>query len=168
MGRTIVGFFLAFVLGFVGLQLALRALVYYIDGPEADAAAGRDVTVADYRAWAASKYERPFGRVSFVGALLCGALGAVGFNRPIVRARCRFRAPCAGPDEPLSRGEFHQVLQACIWVPIDERCPEYVRGLAVGRLAENQPGLAKKIDDFSERHMASLHQDLCRRRARGT
>ncbi len=166
IGRTAAGFILGLLIGFAGLQLALRVALYYIDGPEVDAAESRNMSVAEYQKWAAGRYERPLSAVSAAGAIVCGVLGALAFNRP-VGARIRTAGRRAvGPDEPLSRSEFHQVLQACIWVPLEERSPEYVRGLAVGRLAEAQPALAKKVDDFSDHHMAALHHDLCRKRTR--
>lgn len=167
MGRMLAGFVLGAVLGFVGLQLALRVAAYYIDGPEAEAADSRGMPVANYRAWTAGKRDRPFGIVSAFGAIVCGGVGAIGFNRPVVAVGRRSRRRRGGSDQPLSRDELQQVLQACVWMPIDARSPEYVRGLAVGRLAENQPALAKKVDEVSDYFMDMLHRDLCRRRARG-
>jgi hypothetical protein len=51
-------------------------------------------------------------------------------------------------------------------VPLDERGPEYVRGLVVGRLAEAAPALAHKVDGFSDGYMAALHADLRHRQSR--
>ena len=68
--------------------------------------------------------------------------------------------------EPLTHDEFQRVSQCCLWMPLDDKSPDYVQGLIVGRLAEAEPALARKVDGFGGRHVAALQRDLIRRRAK--
>jgi hypothetical protein len=165
MGRQVVGFVLGLLFGFVGVQMACQAVVYFTEGPDVSAAEERNMSLPEYRRWVDLRYERPFLLVSLAGAVVCGVACAYALNVP-VRAAARPARRRAGADDPLTREEFHQVLQACLMVPLDQRGPEYVRGLVVGRLAEAAPALAHKVDGFSDRHMAALHSDLRHRQSR--
>jgi hypothetical protein len=50
--------------------------------------------------------------------------------------------------------------------PIEHRCPEYLRGLIVGRLGHSQSELASRVRGVSDRHMAAVHDALIARRRR--
>jgi hypothetical protein len=165
MGRQVFGFWVGLVVGFVGIQLVCRASLYFAEGSDVSAAEERHMSLPEYRQWVDVRYERPFMVVSLAGGLLCGTVCAFGSGHP-VRAAAPARWHRSGHDDPLSRDEFHQVLQACLLVPLAERSPEYVRGLVVGRLAEAAPALAHKVDGFSDRRLGALHADLRRRQTR--
>jgi hypothetical protein len=163
MGRMVIGFLLGTVLGFATLYLAFHGAVRVLEGSDLEAASRRNMSLDAYQEWVDVRYERPFTLAAMAAALMFGVLGARAFNRPI------FGLVGGRPDrgDPLTREEFRQVLHTCGWVPLDEHGPEYVRGLAVGRLADSHPALARKVDEFGDAQMAALHHHLCRRRMRG-
>ena len=168
MGRVIAAFFLGLVIGAGGLYLACRALLMIAEGPDMAAARERDMSLAQYREYVDLRYERPFLLVSAAGGLICAwwCAYAAGTGESATAGRPgRRRRRRRSGDDPLTREEFRQVLQACLLVPLDERSPEYVRGLVVGRLAESAPAVAHKVDGFSDRHMAALYGDLLHRQA---
>jgi hypothetical protein len=166
MNRVAVGFVLGYVLGFAGLYVAFYSAVWAIEGSDFEAAGRRNMPIDAYQQWVAAQYERPFLLAAGVASAMFGVLGARAFNVPIVGPRSAVGRRPDG-DKPLTREEFYQVLHACEWLPLEERTPEYVRGLAVGRLAESHPALARKVDDFGDDRMDALHHDLCRKRAHG-
>ncbi len=167
MGRTVVFFCTGLLFGFIGLQLACRGFLLFAEGAEADAANRRGLSLADYQQWVDVRYERPFLLLSAAGGLLCATLAAAASQRldQMPARRAPDRRP-RGSDDPLTREEFRQVAQACLLVPLAERSPEYVRGLVVGRLADTAPALARKVDGFSDNHMAAVYADLCARQDR--
>jgi hypothetical protein len=166
MGRAVLGFLFGSVLGFAGLYVAFLGAIRVVEGPDLFAAERRNMPLETYLQRVEGEYERPFLLVAGVAATFCGVLGASVFNRP-VNGKCPAtdRHPDAG--EPLTRDEFYQVLRACEWMPLDQRPPEFVRGLAVGRLADKHAALARKVDGLGDARMAALHHDLCRKQARG-
>jgi hypothetical protein len=166
MGKYLAGFLLGTLIGIAAVPLFGVVVWECVGGSDWLDAKRESMSRENFAAWQNHKLDSA-AELCLFGVVCCGALGAVGFNRPIGAAGRRSRRRLGGSDEPLSRDEFQQVLQACVWMPIDARSPEYVRGLVVGRLAENQPALAKRVDGVSDHLMDMLYRDLCRRRARG-
>jgi hypothetical protein len=108
--------------------------------------------------------------VTVMGALLCGALCAGAAQRPARRPHpgARMSPPpraVAGPLEtPLTQEEFERVARAVLWRDLAARDVAYLQGLLVGCFQDTAPGLAAKIDGFSEAHLAALREDLHRYR----
>ena len=53
----------------------------------------------------------------------------------------------------------------CCGIDVGDRRVEFVRGFLVGRLAESDPALAKKVLDLNGWQMTALRNDLCRARS---
>ncbi len=108
--------------------------------------------------------------VTMMGGLLCGALCAGAAQRPARRAHPGARTvppsrPVTVPPEaPLTQEEFERVARAVLWRDLAARDVAYLQGLLVGCFQDTAPGLAAKIDGFSEAHLAALREDLHRYR----
>jgi hypothetical protein len=163
MGR-VVGFFIGTVFGFIALRVLLTIGLFYLNGPDEAAAASRHQSVDEYRAGSAAT-DRQVDTLCVFGSLLCGVAGVLLLNRPVKYTDRNLRR-LAGNGEQLTDEEFRQVLHACGWAPVERHGRQYLRGLAVGRLAEQHPALAKKVDELGDDEMAGLHSYLCRHRAR--
>jgi hypothetical protein len=163
MFPAIARFLAGLLIGTGALFLAGRFLVLFVDSSGTTTDPTRNQSRAQHEASVAGQYDPPILVFSLIGGLICAACcAAAGPTDTPARPQTRRRSSI-GTDDSLSRDEFHQVLQACLPVPIDDRSPDYVRGLVVGRLADTAPALAHKVDGFSDRHMAALHRDLLHR-----
>lgn len=102
-------------------------------------------------------------QVSVYGGLLCAGLCAMRAAE-VFPSGLRRRSPRKTVDltqePPLTSAEFRQTVQACLFLDLRRRTPEFVQGLLVGRLVEGSPELAAKIEKFGNEHMAALLQDL--------
>jgi hypothetical protein len=168
MNRVIVSFVAGLLIGSATLFLASQLYLMVFVGDARDRANSQHKTVGAAEDEIELRFGRPLYLFTIAGGLMCGWWCAYAAWRSEAEAPRRAMHPTRsmGRDDRLTREEFHQVLQACLLVPLDERSPEFVRGLVVGRLAETAPGLARKVDGFSDRHMDALHSDLRDRQVR--
>lgn len=158
MTRTIISFLIGVVMAFVALQGLCRMFLRFVEGEPAAAEIRRSMNSGEYQRWVDNRYELPFMFVSLSGSLACGFL--CGWAAVDAGARSRPR-----PDgEPLTHEEKKQAIASCLWADLTDRGPAYVQGLIVGRLAESEPIVARKVAGLGDEQMARLLRKVLRRK----
>jgi hypothetical protein len=154
MARVVVGFLVGYAVGFAGLWGLCAVAARAIEGESTTAATARGISVAEYRQWYEARYGTMTVIASQVGGVACALLcGLAGTQTGSVSARRR-----AG--EPLSREETRMAIASCLWADVTGREPEYVRGLIVGRLAESEPDVARKVDRLGRAQLLALYEKV--------
>jgi hypothetical protein len=158
MVRVVVSFLVGTVVAFAAVHLLGRVALAAVEGAPETAADRRQMTVGEYQRWLDSRYELPVMLAALAGGLACGM--ACGLAAVRIGA-----APDRPAGAPLTRDEQRQAVACCLWADLRGRTPEYLQGLIVGRLAESEPALARKIDALGHDQAGELLRKALRRKS---
>jgi hypothetical protein len=105
--------------------------------------------------------------VTLFGGLMGGAAATfLGASAGAAAHTQRRHRSGQGPSMPLEQSEFERIRALCLWVDLHGKSPDYIQGLIVGRLAEIDPALARRVDQFDELEMGMLVARIKRHKER--
>jgi hypothetical protein len=157
--RIALGAFGGAILAYFGSQLFLLVT----DGSGDATALARGISLREYEDEAAQRIRPKILTLTIVSGLLGGVTAA--FLGAATPAAGRRRQSSHASSTPLDRAEFRRVLTSCAWVDFRDKTADYMQGLIVGRLAESDPALAKRVDGFDELEMDMLLVQLQKRKS---
>jgi len=161
--RFVLGAFGGALLAFFGGQFVMNLI------EPADAgqilAAGKSHFEFETETW--HRYGPKILAVTLFGGLLGGAT-ATFLGASAVTAAHTHRRHRSGqtPFMPLEQSEFERIRALCLWVDLHDKSPDYIQGLIVGRLAEIDPALARRVDEFGELEIDMLVARIKRHKER--
>ena len=158
MFRVVVSFFAGYVIGFVGLWGLCHIAARGIEGDAQAAANARGVSHAEYLQW----YEARYGLLTLIASQVGGI--ASGFLCGQAAMQSRAKAAHRPAGESLTRDETKLALASCLWADLSGRGPDFVQGLIVGRLAESEPEVARKVDRLGRDQLRDLYDKVRRRK----
>lgn len=159
LGYFLGGFIAAGGIIYIACQLGL----YFVYGDPARGAAVKGIREEAYQKWLDEWVEPRVVTITGLGALICASFcGYTGLYPTQRQARSsRTEHPSAdGAQRPLTSDEFQRVTRAAMTTRAGQRSPAFLQGFLVGRFAEDDTELAARINQFTEKHMIALRQDL--------
>jgi hypothetical protein len=105
--------------------------------------------------------------VTLMGGVLGGTTAAFLGSNAATTTRASSRRRSRHHDSmPLEHSDFERVRALCLWVDLHDKSPDYVQGLIVGRLAEIDPALARRVDEFDDLEMDMIVARIKRHKER--
>jgi hypothetical protein len=128
-------------------------------------AAGKSHFEVETETW--HRYGPKILAITLFGGLLGGTAATfLGVSAVTANHTHRRHRSGHGPSMPLEQSEFERIRALCLWVDLRDKSPDYVQGLIVGRLAEIDPALARRVDQFDELEIDMLVARIKRHKER--
>lgn len=161
MTRVLLAVLVGMAIGFLGTYFLGRGAEEILFRGDLEEKRQKFQITGEYEAWYGRYVQYPLIGVSLLGGFLCGALCGKRMLGSSARPNAlNSNAHWDRDEQPLNREEFQRVLQCCLFTRLPDTEPAFVKGVIVGRLADSDPELARRVLQFSPRHMHALWTDL--------